>query len=91
MAIIVAGKLQLKPGSRQEFIEKSCDAIRQARSLAACEDFSVSPDPIDENRVNIFEKWKSRSSLDEFRNSGPESDIFSFVEAFDVHEYEVNT
>ena len=54
MAIIVAGKLQLKPGARQEFIEKSCDAIRQARALAACEDFSVSPDPIDENRSEHF-------------------------------------
>jgi quinol monooxygenase YgiN len=91
MAIIVAGKLTIKSGSRDEFIKKSLDAMLLARKNEACEDFSVSPDPLDLNRVNIFEKWKSRSSLDEFRNSGPESDIFSFVEAFDVDEYEVNT
>lgn len=91
MAIIVAGKLQLKPGSRQEFIEKSCDAIRQARSLAACEDFSVSPDPIDENRVNIFEKWLARAPLEQFRNAGPDNDAFSLVESFDIDEYEINT
>jgi quinol monooxygenase YgiN len=56
VAIIVAGKLKLKPGSRDEFIEKSREAISQARELEDCEDFSVSPDTLDENRVNIFEK-----------------------------------
>ena len=91
MAIIVAGKLKLKPGSRHEFIEKSCDAIRQARSLAACEEFSVSPDPIDENRVNIFEKWLARAPLEQFRNAGPDNDAFSLVESFDINEYEINT
>lgn len=91
MAIIVAGKLKLKPGSRHEFIEKSCDAIRQARALAACEDFSVSPDPIDENRVNIFEKWLARAPLELFRNTGPDNDSFALVESFEINEYEINT
>jgi len=91
VAIIVAGKLKLKPGSRHEFIEKSCDAIRQARALAACEDFSVSPDPIDENRVNIFEKWLARAPLELFRNTGPDNDAFALVESFEINEYEINT
>ena len=90
MTIIVAGKLILKPGLREEFVEKSLEAISQARRLDACEDFCVSPDPIDENRVNIFEKWKSRDSLDGFRESGPDNESFSLVESFDVHEYEIN-
>jgi quinol monooxygenase YgiN len=90
VAIIVAGKLSIKSGSRDEFIEKSREAILQARENEACEDFSVSPDSIDLNRVNIFEKWKSRSALDTFRDSGPESDIFSLVASFDVNEYEIN-
>lgn len=91
MPIIVAGSLKLKPGTRDEFIEKSLDAISQARELDACEDFSVSPDPLDENRVNVFEKWSSRTSLAEFRNSGPDSDSFSLVESFNVNEYEIST
>lgn len=91
MAIIVAGKLTIKSGSRDEFIEKSREATLQARENEACDDFSVSPDPIDLNRVNIYEKWKSRSALDAFRGSGPESDIFSLVVCFDVNEYEINT
>jgi quinol monooxygenase YgiN len=91
VAIIVAGKLTIKSGSRDEFIEKSREATLQARENEACDDFSVSPDPIDLNRVNIYEKWKSRSALDAFRGSGPENDIFSLVVCFDVNEYEINT
>jgi quinol monooxygenase YgiN len=90
MPIIVAGSLKLKPGTRDEFIEKSLDAISQARELDACEDFSVSPDPLDDNRVNVFEKWTSRTSLAEFRNSGPDNDSFSLVESFNVNEYEIS-
>ena len=89
--IIVAGKLRIKSGKRDEFIQKSMEAISLARKLDACEDFSVSVDPIDENRVNIFEKWKSRETLEEFRNSGPDNDSFSLVESFNVNEHEVNT
>jgi len=91
MSIIVAGKLKLKPGKRDEFVQKSIDAILQAREIDDCEDFSVSADPIDDNRVNIFEKWKSRTSLDDFRRSGPDNDSFTLVESFDVTEYEIST
>lgn len=90
MTIIVAGKLKLTSGLRDKFIEQSLEAISQARKLSACEDFSVSPDPIDENRVNIFEKWQSRTSLDAFRNSRPDNGLFSLVESFEVNEYEIN-
>lgn len=91
MAIIVIGKLTMKSGLRDEFVEKSQEAILLARKNEGCVEFSVSPDPIDLNRVNIFEKWISRTALDAFRNSGPENNIFSLVESFDVNEYEVST
>ena len=90
MSIIVAGHLKLKPGTREVFISQSRDAVLQARALAECEDFSVSPDPIDENRVNVFEKWTSREALLGFRDLGPDNDVFSLVEAFAVNEYEIN-
>ncbi len=90
MAIIVAGKLFIKAGYRDEFIKKSCDSIIQARKFEVCEDFSVSPDPIDKNRVNIFEKWKSKETLNKFRKSGEEEHFFNLIEFFDVDEYEVS-
>jgi quinol monooxygenase YgiN len=91
MTIIVAGKLILKPGARAEFIAHSREAISQARALEACSDFSVSPDPLDENRVNVFEKWSSRRELEAFRNSGSDNGSFALVESFDVNEYEIDT
>ena len=89
MAVIVAGKLLVKPGSRDEFLNSSGPAILAARNHPECRDFAVSPDPIDEDRVNIFEFWQSRSALDSFRNSGPDNTAFSLVETFDVEEYEI--
>lgn len=90
MTIIVAGKLTIKPDSRDEFVARSREPILRARSNDQCLDFAASPDPVDSARVNIFEKWKSRAALDAFRESGPESDIFSLVESFDVEEYEID-
>lgn len=91
MSIIVAGQLTIKSGLREAFINGSSEAVIQARSLPACEDFAVSPDPIDANRVNIFEKWQSKAALEQFRNSGTDNSIFASVLAFAVQEYEINT
>ena len=61
--IIVRGYLSIKPGERDTFIARSLDAVKQARALPSCHDFSVCPDPIDENRVNILEVWDSVEAL----------------------------
>lgn len=89
--MIVAGKLTIKPGLRDEFIEKPLEAVSLARKHDSCEDFSVSPDPIDINRANVFEKWKTRSALEAFRDSGPDNNVFLLVKSFEVNEYEVGT
>ena len=60
-----------------------------ARNSDSCDDFAVSPDPINPNRVNVYEKWTTREALESFRSSGPSDDIFSLVESFDVSEFEV--
>ena len=91
MTIIVAGKLTLKSGSRDELIDKSRESIILARESKSCLEFSVSPDPIEPNRVNIFGKWRSRIELEQFHDTGPDNDLLSLVEVFDVNEYEVNT
>lgn len=91
MLIVVAGKLILHPNARAEFIAKSIEAIKLARCNDDCLDFSVSADPIEVNRVNIFEKWKSITALNEFRDAAGNGDLFLLVKSFDVNEYEINT
>ena len=90
MAIIVAGSLKIEPGYREEFINRSIASVSLARDNDSCLDFAVSPDPIDENRVNIFELWTTRDALDRFRSSGPENDLFSMIKSFHVAEYETS-
>ncbi|MGJ8687941.1 MAG: putative quinol monooxygenase [Gammaproteobacteria bacterium] len=91
MTILVAGKITVKPGTREQFLTASKEALLLARENKTCYDFSVSPDIVDPNRINIFEKWASRTALEAFRNSGPEDESFSMITAFDVHEYELAT
>lgn len=81
MIIIIAGNLILKPGLCNKFIEALSKAILKTPKPEECEDFSVSPDPIDENTINIFEKWESHNPLNVFRNSGSENNLFSPVES----------
>jgi quinol monooxygenase YgiN len=89
MTIIVFGKIYVASGQRDRFIEKSIESIALARSTDGCLDFSVSPDPIDVNRVNIFEKWMSQEVLEAFRQSGPEDELFSLIESAEVSEHEL--
>ncbi len=89
MAIIVTGYLHIKSGFRDDFVAKSQAMVVLARQHACCDDFSVSADAIDLNRVNIVEKWQSSSALEQFRSQGCEHDLFHWVERFTVSEYEV--
>ena len=87
--IVVTGKLEIREGKREEFLSRSIDSINQARRTAGCVDFSVSADPVEANRVNIFEEWNSQENLDAFRDSGPSHDLFDLVKGFDVKERRV--
>lgn len=90
MAIIVAGRIYLQSGPRATFLTRSMDAIKQARVTQGCTDFAVSADPLEDNRVNIFEQWSDRTSLATFRNTGPDDNLASLIESIDINEYEVD-
>lgn len=87
--VIVRGYLSIKPGERETFIARSLDAVRQARLNSACHDFSVSPDPIDENRVNILEVWESAEALSTFRGEGLGDDLSALITHANVKEHKI--
>ncbi|MET0090914.1 MAG: antibiotic biosynthesis monooxygenase [Candidatus Thiodiazotropha sp.] len=89
MSVIVAGKLILQSNTRERFLEASRETVIMARNREDCDDFSVSADLLEMDRVNIFEKWKHRAALEGFRNSGSRPELFSLVTRFQVSEYEV--
>ena len=89
--IIVAGRLTIRSGKRQEFLDSSRPAMIQARSTPGCSDFVVSADPIDSDRVNIYEVWETQGQLLQFRGSGPDDVLGDLIVDASVMEHEIES
>ena len=77
--IIVSGRLYLRPGTTEKFLAASAAAVAQARRSPGCRDFVVAADPLEPERVNVYEEWASDSDLLKFRGEGPDSDMSSSI------------
>lgn len=77
----------MKAENRDLFLNRSFDAIKAARQQKGCRDFVVAADPIENNRVNIYEEWETEEELAEFRGSGPDSDISSLIVSAEVSKH----
>jgi quinol monooxygenase YgiN len=88
--LIVSGRLYLRPGAISEFLASSNEAVAQARKTPGCRDFVVSADPIDPDRVNVYEEWESEKALLDFRGSGPSSDIRSVIVRGEVFRHTIS-
>jgi quinol monooxygenase YgiN len=86
--IIVAGRIQVEPGRRDEFVAASLEAVALARETEGCLDFVVAPDPLDPDRVNVYEEWESAVALTTFRGEGPGDDLSSLIREADVQQRE---
>jgi quinol monooxygenase YgiN len=77
--IIVSGRIFVRPGSRESFLESSLQAITLARRAEGCRDFVVAADPLEADRVNVYEEWESEDALMRFRGEGPDHDLRSII------------
>ena len=89
--IIVSGRIYVRPGARQEFVASSLAAVAQARRSPGCRDFVVAADPIEPDRVNVYEEWESEEALLAFRGDGPEHDLSSSIVRADVSRHVVSS
>lgn len=87
--IIVSGKLHIVPGRRDAFVARSVESVIAAREAPGCIDFAVSADPVEPDRVNIYEEWESMDAIEAFRGSRPGDDLFSLIVRAEVAEREV--
>jgi high-affinity K+ transport system ATPase subunit B len=69
----------------------SAEAVAQARRSSGCRDFVVAADPIDPNRVNVYEEWESEEALIAFRGDGPDDDLSSSIVKADVTQHIVSS
>ncbi|MGH7342179.1 MAG: putative quinol monooxygenase, partial [Candidatus Rokuibacteriota bacterium] len=82
--LIVSGRIYVRPGSRQEFLASSLQAVALARKSRGCRDFVVAADPIEPDRVNVYEEWESQEALLAFRGAGPDEGLTSSIVRADV-------
>jgi quinol monooxygenase YgiN len=85
--IIVSGKIYVRPGARQVFLQSSAAAVAQARRFAGCRDFVVAADPLEPDRVNVYEEWESEAALLAFRGAGPDADLGSSIVRAEVFRH----
>jgi len=88
--IIVAGAIYVRPKSRDAFVAESLETMSKARQAPGCLDFVVAADPIDNDRVNVFERWDSEVALETFRGDGPGSTLVSKIVRASVARYTVS-
>lgn len=87
--IIVAGWLRVGQGQRQKYLDGCRPVVEAARRAQGCLDFHLSADPLEGDRINVFERWDDVGSVERFRGSGPEDDQQTDVVDADVVQYEV--
>jgi quinol monooxygenase YgiN len=88
--IIIAGTIRVDADLRDRYLDAVSEVAGQARAAPGCLDFVQAADPIDADRINVFERWESDEDLHRFRNSGgPEVDVPP-IRAADVHKYRIS-
>ena len=87
--IIVAGTLHLDAADRDRYLTAVADVARLARDAPGCLDFVQSADPIDPERINVFERWDTDDDVHRFRASGGPELVLPPLISADVHKYRV--
>lgn len=87
--VIVAGYIDVAPETRTTYLAGCVGVVTQARSAPGCLDFAISADLTDPGRINIFECWESRESVDAFRGSGTGAEQDALILGAAVAEYDI--
>jgi quinol monooxygenase YgiN len=70
--IIVAGHLIVATEERDAYLVSVADVNRQARDAQGCLAFVQVADPLEPDRIVIYERWDSDEALLAFRHSDPQ-------------------
>lgn len=89
--IIVAGHIRVAPEQLTNYMNHCRQVVELARAAPGCLDFSLSPDPLEPGRINVFERWTSDTDVEAFRGAGPEGPNSDAIVSADVAQYEVHT
>ncbi|WP_067480269.1 putative quinol monooxygenase [Actinomadura hibisca] len=88
--IIIAGKLWVAAADRDAYLTGCSKVMEQARATAGCLDFALSPDPIEPDRINVYERWETDEALAHFRGTGPEPEQTAQIHDAEVNKYRIS-
>jgi quinol monooxygenase YgiN len=88
--IIVSGRIYVRPGRRDAFLAASIEAVMAARRSSGCLEFVVAADPIEPDRVNVYEQWESEAQLEAFRGEGPGPDLTLDIVGADISRHQIS-
>jgi quinol monooxygenase YgiN len=63
MPIIVAGEVDMAPGTRDAALAGARALIEQALAEPGCRHYAWTADPVLPDRVHVFEEWESAETL----------------------------
>jgi quinol monooxygenase YgiN len=87
--IIVSGHMRVAPGRRGALLAYSRDAMIKARVASGCRAFVVAADPIEPDRVNVYEEWDTESELAHFRGEGPTQEVAGDIVHAEVSRHQI--
>jgi quinol monooxygenase YgiN len=88
--LIIAGELRVRPGDRDRYLAAVAPVAPMAREAPGCLDFVQAADPVDPDRINVYERWESDESLLAFRSQagpGPDDVEIPPLVSADVRKY----
>ena len=87
--IIVSGWLRVDAAQRDQYLASCGAVIEAARGTDGCHDFYLAADPIEPERINVFERWASVAAVEAFRGSGPEAGQASMVIDAHIEQHDI--
>jgi quinol monooxygenase YgiN len=88
--LIIAGTLRVDASDRAAYLDLVARATAMARETPGCLDFAQSPDPLEPDRINIFERWESDAALQAFRDLPADEESVPPIRAADVRRYRIS-
>ena len=87
MTVIIAGKAYVV--DRDRYLEAHHDLIARCRAAPGCLDVAISADPLEPDRVNVFEHWESATALEAWRAVAHAPDLGDQLRDVSVAKHEV--
>lgn len=88
--LIIAGWLRVDLADRDQYVADCIPVVQQARSSPGCFDFAITADPVEPDRITVYERWESDAALLRFRGAGPDAEQSAQVRDAQVRKYRIS-